>query len=339
MASLEEIAKRAQDCYSRSPVVILGSGFSAPFGLPLMSDLAQYLRQHVVPPDSQAEDQWLLIRTALDAGDHLEQALTGKQLSTQLVDQIVHHTWELVGAREAVLLESAIRGQVSFPIAQLFQGLLETSNYKVDVVTTNYDRIVEFSAEHSGLLCLAGSFPSYLSPLEGNVPQLLDASRKPWPRIEVWKVHGSMDWFRRSDGSLWKAPYFKNLPEDVAPVIVTPGVSKYERIVDEPFRSTMQGMDAALNSAKSFVCFGFGFRDRQLEPKIIQRVNKKSVPIVVATRTLTEEATSFLKTHASDFVALESEGDKTRARTSENWDGTLLSGDYWSVSGFLKLVQ
>lgn len=40
---IEAIAKIAQYCFASNPVVILGSGASAPHGLPSMGELKDYL--------------------------------------------------------------------------------------------------------------------------------------------------------------------------------------------------------------------------------------------------------------------------------------------------------
>ena len=66
-------------------------------------------------------------------------------------------------------------------------------------------------------------------------------------------------------------PISVGLPVTFEPLIVTRGVSKYERTHDEPFRSAIQGADAALDAASSFLCVGYGFRDHHIQPKIVER--------------------------------------------------------------------
>ena len=72
---------------------------------------------------------------------------------------------------------------------------------------------------------------------------------------------------------------------------------------------------------------------------MVERLARKGVPIVVATKVLTEEAADFLRNKAkNNFLSLEECPSGTRARFSEDWDGIEIPGDYWSIEGFLKLI-
>ena len=339
MEALTHISKLAQNCSQKNPVIVIGSGASIPFGLPSMKPVADYLVSTVKPQSPDEEDSWLLIKTALANGDHLEQALLAHPLVPSLIHQVVRATWELIAKHDRDVFTDAIHNEFHPPLSRLFDHFLNTSNSTVDVVTTNYDRVIEYACDVAGIHYASAFQPSYITTFDSQDKRTLTYRGKPVQTVKIWKVHGSLDWFVRSDGVTIRSPLFTEIPSALEPLIVTPGVSKYERLTDEPFRSTLQGADKALSNANGYICFGFGFRDRQIEPKMVERLARKGVPIVVATKVLTEEAAYFLRHKArANFLALEESPTGTRARYSENWDGVELPGDYWSIEGFLKLT-
>ena len=339
MSDVEQISKRAQECFRSHPAIVLGSGASATFGLPSMGELASHLSSSLEADEGDEEDAWLLVKAALVAGDHLEAALIDKMLPATLVEKIVRETWRLVAHAEKKIHLQTVVGRFRYALSSILDALFRSSNNTIDIVTTNYDRLVEFACETAGIQYAAGLLPGYASVADRSQRCKLRLEGKDVRQVRIWKVHGSMDWFDRRGSHSVYAPLFEEPSAELRPLIVTPGVSKFERILDEPFRSTVQGADDALARANGFLCFGFGFRDKQIEPRIVERIRDRNVPIVVATRTLTEEAKTFLKTKAgTEFLSLERDPSGTKVRTSQNWDGMILDDDYWSVSGFLKLV-
>lgn len=72
---IEEISRIAQNCFESNPTIILGSGASMPYGLPSMKDLETFLKSNLETHTDAEEDAWVLIKTALSNGDHLEAAL------------------------------------------------------------------------------------------------------------------------------------------------------------------------------------------------------------------------------------------------------------------------
>lgn len=80
----EDIAKFAQTCFQGSPTIVLGSGASMPHGLRSVGALSDYLRDKLETTGHAEEEAWLLVRTALANGDHLEAALEGKAFHGKL---------------------------------------------------------------------------------------------------------------------------------------------------------------------------------------------------------------------------------------------------------------
>lgn len=153
-------------------------------------------------------------------------------------------------------------------------------------------------------------------------------------------MHGSLDWFCNDQGTVVSLPFSGKIPEGLLPLVVTPGVSKYERTHDEPFRSAIRGADVALDAAEAFLCIGYGFRDTHIQPKLVERCRQRNVPIVILARTLTEEAKQFLRQNAgTEYLAMEHANDGTRVYTPEISAGEIISDpELWSFQKFNELV-
>jgi hypothetical protein len=339
MLDEDGIARLAQACFYKNPVIILGSGASLPHGLPSMGQLQAHLDVNF---EAEAGEQaaWQSVKDSLTAGSHLEQAMAGKTLPESLVSKLVKETWKFINVHDRDVYLKTIQGIEPFPSGRLFDQLFSSSNMEVNVVTTNYDRVVEYACGSVGLIYSMGFSPGYLQYREGADVFKIYKGNRPVRLVRIWKVHGSLDWFEREDGDLVAAPLFE-LPEEVLkPLIVTPGISKYERTHDEPFRTVIQNADRCLENAEGYLCVGFGFRDSHIEPKLVERCRRNNIPITVLSRTLTDEARTFLEKKAgAAYLAFEKFNDGTKVYTSENPEGVEIPGkNYWSLTGYLQLV-
>ena len=337
---LETLARLCQDCVQQNPVIVLGSGASIPHGIRGMGDLATWLRDSVTTEGDEERDAWLLVRTALANGDHLEAALDGKQLPPSLVVKIVRATWDFIAQDDYELLKSAIKAETTFPLRSLFRGLFRSTNRNIHVVTTNYDRVAEYASDSGGYIHNTGFLPGYIRRADGAENLFFKQGNQVARTVSIWKVHGSLDWFIDPNGGVLSLPMTSELPDGLVPLIVTPGVSKFQRTHDEPFRSAIQGADRVLQSASAFVCLGYGFRDSHIHPKLVNRCRVHDAPILVAAQTLTPEAKYFLRNNAGrHYLALENDDDGTKVFNRDHSDGVIVSGgNYWDLSELNQLV-
>jgi SIR2-like domain len=337
---LERVALAAQNCVQQHPAVVLGSGASVVHGIRGMGDLANYLLENVAADEGAEIDAWLLIRTALASDDGLEEALLKTTAPLSLVNKIIELTWKAIAADDIALMARAIRGEEKFHLSDLIQGMFKSTHMSVNIVTPNYDRVAEYACDISGHMHATGFLPGLIRSREGNEAISIRQGSHAARTVKIWKVHGSIDWFVGKDGRVISLPISADLPETLEPLIVTPGVSKYERTHDEPFRSAIQGADAALGAASSFLCVGYGFRDRHIQPKIVERCRQRNVPIVILARTLTDEAKVFLSANAGQaYLALEKDGDGTRVYTPDHPGGcTMPHSEMWSLENFNKMT-
>ena len=83
----------AQECISKAPVIILGSGASSAYGIPGMPSLKDHLLSVACPGAAKADDvaKWTEFQTRLGTAD-LETALDDVRLSESLTGLVVEST-------------------------------------------------------------------------------------------------------------------------------------------------------------------------------------------------------------------------------------------------------
>lgn len=336
----EDVASLCQKCAQKNPLIVLGSGASIPHNIRGMSNLADHLRAAVAPDEGEEAEAWTKVDEALTEGDHLEAALEKNTLPGSLVQKVVRSTWDFIAGDDYALFQAAIRGDTDFPLTTLLSGLFRTTSKNIDVITTNYDRVVEYAADHGGFITANGFRPGYMRRADGAENLTFRQGSKKAKTVTVWKVHGSLDWFIDPAGGVISLPLMKDLPEGLAPLIVTPGVSKYQQTHEEPFRSAIHGADRVLKAASGIICVGYGFRDNHIHPKLVTRCRIHNVPILVVARTLTEEAHEFLKVNGGrHFVALEKHDEGTKVYTRDHIDGVVIPGvNYWEFAELNRLI-
>ena len=335
---LESAIQLGQECLKSSPVIVLGSGASVPFGLPSMSDLAQQLGDS--DPEGMLSKQDLQVWQAfVDRLQHqdLENALLEVDLNDNLSDYVVRETWKLINAADLSFLEESVGASNALPLGRLYRYLFSSTQRSVAVVTTNYDRLAEYAADFSGISHYTGFTYGYLRRRQSGSPTRFSQGGRPARTINIWKVHGCLDWFMDSDDQTIGLALAKSIPEGFRPAIVTPGVTKYEQAHLEPFRTIITGADAALMQANAYLCVGFGFNDTHIQPKLMERWQQGNALLIILTKVLTDSAREKLAgNNGQRFLALEEAPAGTQMWSNEYPNGELLDGvDWWQLENFM----
>lgn len=354
----------ANNCLARNPVIVLGSGASVRHGLPTMSALKDAIVAAIEPGKRTKAEQtaWEAFKKILAAKDpdtgqftDLETALQQANLHEHptLHEAVINATWMCVATGDQQAFLTFLAGSEP-PLARLFRFLLSSQNRRVTVVTPNYDRIAEYAADIAGYCHRTGFGSGYIRTWqEMNRPvRYYDTIHKVEARtIDIWKVHGSIDWFRLGApgqerilslpiGASNEAPPARM--SMARPVIVPPGRGKYEETHRDPYRSCMQEADRALSQAEAFLCVGYGFNDSHLQERLIGRCRDAKMPVVLLTRDITPKAKELLIDAKANCVILskaETEG-KTLIHTPNCRDGLEVEGvDLWDFHHFLNFAS
>lgn len=337
----ETLCKRAQACISKTPVVILGSGASIAEGIPGMSQLRDHLLQ--IQPlanwDEQDRGYWASFLERLKSTD-LESALQEVNLPPHLDDQVVIETWNYLQPFDLKAFNKSLERTTPGALTRLFQHLLRSTNKSIDVVTPNYDRLAEYAADFGELYHETGFRHGHIRAHLGEGRQTVQINKVDQNYVNIWKVHGSFEWFKDSSKTVRALPISHSRPEGWIPAIVTPGIQKYRRTYDEPFVSIKTASDKAFSSASAFFCVGFGFNDDHIQTKLKDRCRAHRTPLVLITYSLTQTARAMLGgSHCEEYLAVEMANDGCRIFSPEFPNGELVhEGEYWQLEHFLELV-
>lgn len=329
--------KQAQSYYAQSPAIILGSGASAAFSMSGMWALAEHLKKCVDNSTLEANDrtEWDKFTTLLDDNVDLESALHQVNLSETLTNEVVRNTWLLITPEDLSVFNSSLHIRDFFPLGRLLSDYFKSTTTSIDIITTNYDRLAEYSCEQEGFHHYTGFSHGFRRLLKE--PEYLRCERV----VNIWKVHGSLDWFKSSTSEVVGFGNAVEIPVDFTPQIVTPGNDKYLKTHFEPYRTIIAKADHAIESANSYLAIGFGFNDRHIQEKLIQKCLRDKACITVITYQLSDATKSFLfKSGIENYLAVERGGHDGESIIYSSLIDTPITvdKDYWTLQGYLNLI-
>ncbi|TCP80070.1 SIR2-like protein [Rhizobium sp. PP-CC-2G-626] len=274
-------------------VTVVGSGLSCAEGLPGMGELASHLDASVTVGLAATDvDRWSAISPLLSTKG-LEAALLEVPPTTGLEIAIVARTAELIASRERKIVAEVFARTRTLRFTRLVRQLLKPTT-GLPIVTTNYDRLIEVAIEEAGLgvdTLFVGHFAGELNEQESRLSfcreVTLKAGRAQYryrPRANVFKPHGSLDWYHR-DGKPVRYSGDLDLPR----LIITPGLNKFRNGYESPFDRHRERANSAIDRASRFLVIGYGFNDDHLETHLTPRI-RNGVPTLLLTYGLSDNA-------------------------------------------------
>lgn len=342
MDVLKLVRTLAQDCVRQSPVIVLGSGASAGYGIPGMWHLGEHLSKSVPPAESVPVDLkgWQEFLDLLPNSD-LERALTETSLTQRMTSHVVSTTWSYLNKADLSIFQKVCADRHFLALTKLFTHLFRSTNREIQVITPNYDRLAEYAAEAGGFMAYTGFSYGLIGKRSSQPHPRVVYGKTPARTVNVWKVHGSFGWFGDAMGELVSLPPAAEIPVGLQPMIITPGIEKYRRTHDEPFRTIMHQADQAISSASAFLCVGYGFNDQHLQTLLVQRCHSSTAPLVLITKQISPTARDFLKSgRCQRYLALEESDTSTKVYSNETPDGLDMPNTaLWRLENFLNLVM
>lgn len=317
--SMDLFFRIIQDFLSMPPLLVWGSGATVPCGFPTMGVLAKHLSNTLIPD--------------LELTGNLEDTLSAsKYEGIQL--EIKKEIWKCISDADLRFLMAMAKGDVDEYVAaigQLIAKFTFAHPRKLDVVTTNYDRVLEYVCAFNEMTYTDGTAIADLSNFDS-------ARFRSEKCVNLIKVHGSLSWFE-IDGTV---RCLNKVDTDITPMIIIPGKNKYREASKIPYRELIQKTDIAVSSAKSFLAIGFGFNDEHITPEIIKQVNK-GIPIVVVSKRITDTCLKALG-KAKQYVTIEAcETNEEESlvvikeRTHDDVQKIVVSGRFWSLPKFMEV--
>jgi SIR2-like domain len=344
--NLGELKKRVQEHFRTGLVTLVGSGLSAASGLPTMTKLEKHLREKMPARISSAEvDEWERILAVLETGQGLEVALHAVLTSENVGNAIVELTAALIEEEEARVIRSALAKQVVLPFSHLLPHITPSTAGEVHVITSNYDRLLEVSAETIGwgvdtmfvgqyfaALDEKTSRDSFLSEIRPHRTSYRKIYRK---RVRLFKPHGSLDWYEL-DGEPIRSP----IPLDCRRLMITPGAQKYKRGYESIFERHRAAANGIMEEAERFLIVGYGFNDEHLE-KTLRRELHRGKPCLLMTLFLSPSARAVIAANPSVFALVkghDSQGNEGTEYVSNTGSIFFPGLSIWSVDSLVQEV-
>ena len=302
-----------QKMLEKPPVIIWGSGATIPVGLPSMQGLNEMLGEKVKDFDG--------------SNNNLEEEL-GKEKYLKILPKIRQIIWASINKADRKILSDLLSNKDKYSgVLALIKKFLEPHPQNINIITTNYDRLLEYVMTYHNINFTDGCSGRVLSAFNEDV-------FKDKNIVNLIKVHGSLNWGKIDNEIRYTDIFNKN----IEPVIIPPGKNKYQETYHSPYRELIQYSDKVIKKADSFFAIGFGFNDEHITPRIINKINS-GTPIVLITRTITQTADKELK-NAKNYVLLEkSDTDNTKVRIRQNGENptsSFLDKDYWTLTKFME---
>lgn len=321
-----------QGYLENSPLIVLGSGASMPYGLPSMGGLAEEIKKSCIVI---SDPNYSAFCTAVDCSG-LEGAIDSVTLLPETLKEVRRVVWETVNKRDFLYFDSHPIDPPKALVDLISKVLAPTPN-KAAIVTTNYDRLAEYAADGVGATTVTGFEGSLIKKLELSSTSLKTKRTRVRERVvDIWKVHGSLDWFNAPDGTVTAFPLTRIIPNDFNPLIIPPGKEKYSSTHEEPYRTIIAEADNAFVQAGAYLCVGYGFNDEHIQPKLLAQISKGK-PIVILARTMTPACMKHIvEAKISKYLIFEF-ADSTHTKVYGNGWKEIYEGQYWLLDNFMKI--
>lgn len=326
----DKIFQSVQKALSTPPLILVGTGGTIPHGISGMEKLAEWLIKELDGKYS-GEVCWKNFSGRLRKGIGLESALTDLNMPENILDDIVLETWKLVSCDDLLVLDKWLTEPERPVLGKLIYKFYLANPQCVNIITTNYDRLIEYSCDQ------------YHMPInlffEGEFIKRMRRNPKPASssKVNILKVHGSLDWYYNKDNQVVSLPLQKKIPCGCRPAMVTPGTAKYKKVLESPFRDIVHVADELMEKTQNYLCIGYGFNDTQIQNNIIEGIQMGKA-IVVVTMKVSEEAKKLIQDNSDNYIIIQASGDDNRKTEFIMHDGTtVLDGVYWTQEGLCQM--
>lgn len=263
------------------PKLIVGTGLSIMYGVPGMNSLAGYLdNEFKKSKDTDLQKMWG--KHSLDIKSKgLEGGLANiANDEAALVDAIKILTATYILKSEQTLHEEILKKDTGFSkLLTYLSRTVSVNNGVIDIMTPNYDRIIEIVCDKLGIGVITGFQGSVYGKFNGNLlkqpAELYKCENHSWVRL--FKPHGSINWINE-DTNEYMTNNYEMLKKKVAYIeIVTPGSSKYrEGMTNNTFRRMREQFNDLLNSRDNYslLFYGYGFNDDHFDTALFDSFEK-----------------------------------------------------------------
>ncbi|MDQ6234841.1 SIR2 family protein [Bacteroides ovatus] len=345
MEEKDRLFKSIQDIVNDNPVLVIGCGASMNYGIPGMWDLAMAIKADFTktPPISEESKKCVNeLVGKLDAEMGLEDAMLSLKCTEEVENRILKIVWNQIKPKDNNVFMDVVQSRSRLPLANLLTHLIyNRADAGVDVVTTNYDCLIEYAASQTDAYVNCGCSQSHIGQFIGFDHKNQLAKLKDYEGcVNIYKIHGSLDWFVDNNGEMYNYPNLTYIPDEMKPCIITPGTNKYERALEDPHRSLISSVDGLFKEAFGYMCIGYGFNDKHIQPNLLKMAIDRKKRILIVTKDLTKKIENEVIAKAKNYIIVYSDGaNGTRFKSSseriEIVDDTT---EYWRLENFMSII-
>ena len=209
------------------------------------------------------------------------------------------------------------------------------------VITTNYDRLIEYACEVNGIRVdnlFVGKYFARFEPEQSKYMFCKNLVRRAGktvaeyaPRVTVLKPHGCLSW-HMVDGVPYSIPqaFFENS------LIITPGINKYKEGYNVPFDTHRARANTAIDGAQRYIIIGYGFGDDHLETHLVRQL-KGGKPALILTHSLSGRTQELINT-CKNITAICSKNANDSAVVTPSGEYTFPNINLWDLNEMLKEV-
>lgn len=333
--TIDEVKRKIQEFFADGTLTIVGSGLSAAEGIPGMGGLAAELRAKVPLQLTTANDidNWHRIDGLLNTHG-LEETLLQEKPTESVENAIRHATAVFITTHEQAIIAEVIAGR-----KLRFTDYLEKFTLRgagITVISTNYDRLIEISAEYRAARVdtqFIGRYLAMFSPGASKstfIRGITKQGRAEYsPRVTVLKPHGCLSWYL-VNGEPRSIPFAINAER----MIITPGANKFAAGYEIPFDQQRVSANEAIDKSPKYVIIGYGFADDHLQTHLSREMQRK--PSIIFTHGLSQKAKDIIYT-CSGVIGIECSGSGSRVITKSE-EVIFDTVNLWDIREMIKEV-
>ncbi len=340
---LDDLKRWLQAIFTDKLVIIVGSGLSCAEGLPGMWHLGEKLKQEI--PSKISDENlktWNEIAACLES-DGLEGALLKHPANDAIESAIIKITAEYVLNEEQKAINRCISENKKLKFSYLLPHISACTPKTARVITTNYDRLIEFAAEYEDWgvdSMMVGRYWGKHNPdlsakllvedvvVKGKTLKLVYRNH-----IKIYKPHGSLDWFMATSDT----PMTSCIGTMEEPLIITPGVGKYKKGYEQPFDVHREQGNRAIDNASTILCIGYGFNDDHLQTHLTTKI-KSGIKTLILTRGLSDNARKVVSESSNCKALVFNENPQGTSVISSSGEEVISNVDWWDIEYFVKEV-
>lgn len=261
----------------------------------------------------------------------------------EVENRIISIVWNEIKPKDSEVFTNIIQSHRRLPLADLLTHLIyNRADTEIGIVTTNYDCLIEYAASQTEAYVNCGCSQSHVGKFIGFDHKNQFTKLKDYEGcVNIYKIHGSLDWFIDDNGKMDCYPNITSIPPQMKPCIITPGTNKYERALEDPHRSLISSVDGLFKEATGYMCIGYGFNDKHIQPNLLKMAIDRNKRILIVTKDLTEKIKSEVIAKAKNYVIVYSDGAqgtkfKSSSETIEIVDETT---EYWKLEEFISIIK